>query len=160
MLLWSTSKVLQLLLIQWQQQKHQKNVWNLFKVNNKDNRSTWLASFWCLYNFTRFSSISIVDFEQVTAGLVCKLSGGLHIIFRETKKKKTIARQAYSEPSRTSEMEIFSKMVNCWKPLTVFEESAILDVWLGLECFPPRNKKEQCIKIDLINFMHFISDQI
>ena len=100
MLLWSTSKVLQLLLIQRQQQKHQKNVWNLFKVNNKDNRSTWLASYWCLYNFTRFSSISIVDFEQVTAGLVCKLSGGLHIIFRYTKKKKTILRQAYSEPSR------------------------------------------------------------
>ena len=57
-------------------------------------------------------------------------------------------------------MEIFSKMVNCWKPLTVFEESAILDAWLGLECFPPKNKKEQCIKIDLINFMYFISDQI
>ena len=34
------------LLVQW---KHQNNVWNLYKVNNKDTRATSMTSFWCLY---------------------------------------------------------------------------------------------------------------
>ena len=35
-----------------QQSKHQKKVWNMFKVNNKDTK-------------TLFSSVSIVNFEHV-----------------------------------------------------------------------------------------------
>ena len=62
------------LLVQSQQWKHQKNVWNLFKVNNKDNSMTSMAWFWCLYcqlwiGFTNVSCVFIVDFEQVNAGL-------------------------------------------------------------------------------------------
>ena len=33
------------LLAQSQQQKHQNNVWNLFKVNHKDTRATSITSF-------------------------------------------------------------------------------------------------------------------
>ena len=31
------------------QSQHQNNVWNLFKVNNKDTKMTTTMSFWCLY---------------------------------------------------------------------------------------------------------------
>ena len=46
---------------------------NLFKVNNKDTRTTSMTLFWCFYcelltYFTPFSSVSIVDFEQVSVG--------------------------------------------------------------------------------------------
>ena len=34
---------------QSKQTKHQKNVGNMFKVNNKDTRKTSLMWFWCLY---------------------------------------------------------------------------------------------------------------
>ena len=42
----------------------------MFKVNNKNTRTTSMTLFWCFYGwfwtyFTHFSSISIVDFEQV-----------------------------------------------------------------------------------------------
>ena len=62
------------LLVQSQQWKHQKNVWNPFKVNNKDNSLTSMGWFWCLYcqlwiGFTNVSCFFIVDFEQVNAGL-------------------------------------------------------------------------------------------
>ena len=30
-------------------------------------------------------------------------------------------------------MELFSKTVNCWKPLAIFAKSSILDVWLDFE---------------------------
>ena len=40
---------------------------------------------------------------------------------------------AYSEASRTSKMELIAKIVNGWKPLTVFAKRFILDVWLGSE---------------------------
>ena len=37
------------LLVQSQQWRHQNNVWNLFQVNNKDNRTMSLTSLSCLY---------------------------------------------------------------------------------------------------------------
>ena len=45
----------------------------MFKVNNKDTRTTPMAFFWCLYcqfwtYFTPCSSASIVNFEQENAG--------------------------------------------------------------------------------------------
>ena len=40
----------------------------MFKVNNKDTRTTPLATY-----FTPFSSVSIANIEQVNAGLVCIL---------------------------------------------------------------------------------------
>ena len=36
------------LLVQSQRWKHQSNVWNLIKFNNKDTRTTSVRSFWCL----------------------------------------------------------------------------------------------------------------
>ena len=55
-----------------------KKVWNMFKVNNKNTRTTSLASFWRFYcllwtYFTPFTSVSINDFEQVM------LAGYLHV---------------------------------------------------------------------------------
>ena len=49
------------------------DVWNLFKTNDKDNITTFLSSFWCLYrqfwkNFTHGSGASINDFIQENAG--------------------------------------------------------------------------------------------
>ena len=39
----------------------------------------------------------------------------------------------YSEPSETSKMKPFAKMVNSWKLLTIFAKSSISDVWVGSE---------------------------
>ena len=39
----------------------------------------------------------------------------------------------YSEPSQTSEMELFAKLVKGFLRLTVFAKSYILDIWLGFE---------------------------
>ena len=55
-----------------------KKVWNMFKVNNKNTRTTSLTSFWRFYcllwtYFTPFTSVSINDFEQVM------LAGYLHV---------------------------------------------------------------------------------
>ena len=38
----------------------------------------------------------------------------------------------HSEPKQTSKMELFAKVVNGLKSLTVFVKSSILDVWIGL----------------------------
>ena len=40
---------------------------------------------------------------------------------------------AHSGPSQTSKMELFTKVVNDLKPLSIFAKSVILDVWLGYE---------------------------
>ena len=37
------------LLVRSQQCKNYNNMWNLFKVSNKDTRTTSLTSLWCLY---------------------------------------------------------------------------------------------------------------
>ena len=47
----------------------------MFRVNNKDTRTTAMGSFWCLYcllwtYFTTCSSIFMVNFEHVIAGWV------------------------------------------------------------------------------------------
>ena len=49
--------------------------WNLFKVNNKNTKTTSLTSPWYLYRqlwtcFNHCSGASIVDFEQVNSGWV------------------------------------------------------------------------------------------
>ena len=76
-------------------------MWNRFKVNNKDTRTTSLVSFWCLYcylwtYFTPCSSASIVNFEQVNASwvpenckkkLINKWTAGKLIKTKETHKK-------------------------------------------------------------------------
>ena len=45
----------------------------MIKINNQNIRTTLLMTFWCLYSqlcFTTFSSISMLDFEQVNVFLV------------------------------------------------------------------------------------------
>ena len=42
--------------------------------------------------------------------------------------------EAYSEPSQTSKIEHFAKVIYGFEPLTFLAESSILDVWLGSEC--------------------------
>ena len=38
----------------------------------------------------------------------------------------------YSEPSHTSTMEVFAKIVNSFKPLTIFARCSVLDIWQGI----------------------------
>ena len=54
------------LLVQSQQEKHRDNVWNLFKINNKNTRATSLTSFCCLLcNCERISHI-VLEFVLLT----------------------------------------------------------------------------------------------
>ena len=74
LIVWTCSKF-QHLFVRSQLWKHQKNVWSLFKVNNKHSRKTLLTLFWFPYcriwkDLTHCSSFSIVDFKRVNLGLV------------------------------------------------------------------------------------------
>ena len=67
------------LLVQIQEWKQQKNVWNMFKVNTKDTRTTSMTSFWCLYwqlrtDFGHCSGGSIDGFEHVNAGWILTIT--------------------------------------------------------------------------------------
>ena len=62
-----------LLHVQSKQWKHQNNVPNMFKANNKKIKTTLITSFWCLYYqlwlfSTHCSGISTVEFKQVNVG--------------------------------------------------------------------------------------------
>ena len=69
---WSTFSY-RYLLARSQKWKHQKNVWNLFKVDNNDTRTTSITSFLCYVNFEHFS-VSTVDFKHVNTSWVHKFS--------------------------------------------------------------------------------------
>ena len=43
----------------------------------------------------------------------------------------TLTPEAYSDPCQTSKIERFAKIVNDWKPLTIFAKHSILDAWQG-----------------------------
>ena len=45
------------------------------------------------------------------------------------KKYSEILTKIYSKPCQTSKMEIFAKIVNYQKPLTIFAKGSSLDVW-------------------------------
>ena len=55
------------LLVQNQWWKHQKNVWDLFKINNKDTRTTSLMSFFCFccHSGTDLSELALI-FQLLT----------------------------------------------------------------------------------------------
>ena len=53
-----------------------EKVWNMFKVNNKDTRTT---------SMTSFSSVSIVKFEQVNVCWEIKFASFLHILAKQNK---------------------------------------------------------------------------
>ena len=74
------------LLVQSQQWKHHNNMCNLFRVNNKDIRTTSLTSFLCIYvNFEKIShfvfDVSNVDFKKVNAGWLLSLIMGFPLNF-------------------------------------------------------------------------------
>ena len=72
------------LLFQSQQCKHQNNVWNLFKANNKYTRWT---------DFTYGSGASIVDLEQVNADeLLCCNSQYREAIFERCSVKNVFSK--------------------------------------------------------------------
>ena len=57
----------------------ENKLWNMFMCNKKDTRTTPIASFWCLYcylwtYFTPWSTVSIVNFEQVNASWINSLN--------------------------------------------------------------------------------------
>ena len=39
--------------------------------------------------------------------------------------------EVHPEPTQTSKIEFFAKVINTWKSLTVCSKSSILDIWLG-----------------------------
>ena len=53
----------------FQKWKHQNNVWNLFRVQDKDTRRQWCSGVFIVnfehIHFIHFSGVSIVDFEQI-----------------------------------------------------------------------------------------------
>ena len=58
-------------------------MWNIFKVNNKDTRTTPMASLWRIYcylqtYFTPCPSVSIINFYQVNADWVCTTKNAIY----------------------------------------------------------------------------------
>ena len=41
--------------------------------------------------------------------------------------------EAHEEPTQTSKVELFAKIINDFHSLTIIADSFILDVWLGSE---------------------------
>ena len=68
-------------------------------------KRTQKKSFWCLWtNLANFSSVSIVDFEQVNA----------------IERMALITCVVLKLVCQTCKKEYFAKIVNCWKPSTAF----------------------------------------
>ena len=91
----------------------------MFKVNNKNTRTTSIKSFWCFScyiwtYFTPFSNVSIVDFEQVNFKWVTFIKH-INLLF-------LLQPEAYSR--RTSNLESF---VIDYKPFRNVEKN-VLDV--------------------------------
>ena len=65
---------------QSRQYKRLENVWNMFKINNKDIRATSLTSFWCFYG--AFGAIFHTSLQPICCGLwtsKCLLGGKLKL---------------------------------------------------------------------------------
>ena len=63
--------------------------------------------------------------------------------------------EAYSEPSQTSEMELFAEIDNSIRPLTIFAKSSILNIWLGSEyAFDVNNRH------NVLRRLHFFYKQL
>ena len=52
-----------------------------------------------------------------------------------------IITETYSEPSETSKMEVFVKIVDCIQPLTIFEKHFLLGVLQGYEYDSDKTKQ-------------------
>ena len=102
----------------------------MFKVNNKDTRTTPLASFWYLYcqlwtYFIPCSSVSIVKFEQVNAGWesfdqkswrIYSLAERYRLIQKSAKK------QLFSNVSALQKLPKVSNQNNVWYLCKVYNK--------------------------------------
>ena len=60
----------------------------------------------------------------------------MNLIWQYTRKNPYIpicCRKAYSEPSQTSKMDLFARIISSFQPLTIFAKNSILDASLGDE---------------------------
>ena len=62
--------------------------------------------------------------ETLTVDGLKKPAGDFHNIFEALESSSL-----YSEPCQTSKTELFAKIVKGWRPLSIFSQSFILDVW-------------------------------
>ena len=67
--------------------------------------------------------------------------------------KSIFKKQVYLEPSQTSKIEPFVKIVGNFMPLAIFTKSSILDVWLGSKNASTSFSKSFC----QFNFFSFSS---
>ena len=67
---------------------------------------------------------SIVNFKHILQLDLISLLSTLNIA-------AWLDRKAFSEPSQTSKMELFEKIVNDFQFLTIFPKSFLLDLWLA-----------------------------
>ena len=58
-------------------------------------------------------------------------------------RKNVGSTEAYLKPCQTSKMERFAKIVNGWKPLTIFGKYFIIDVWQDLKYASASTSKQQ-----------------
>ena len=54
-------------------------------------------------------------------------------LFFEKVNNGLLPAEGYSEPCRTSKIELFTKILISLKPWTIFAKSSILDLWQGYE---------------------------
>ena len=75
--------------------------------------------------FIIFAKSSILEFERVSgpaSGLTTRITG------------KVLQLQSCNQkPCQTTKMELLAKIINSWKPLTIFVKSFILDIWQDSE---------------------------
>ena len=101
----------------------------MFKVKNKNTRTTPLALFWCLYCylstcFTPFSSVSIVNFEHEIAGWVLR-SNSLNIQCLVS-TKRCIQLQVY--------LSMFHRVKNILRHLLLFSVIESGNTFLDSHC--------------------------
>ena len=105
--------------------------WNMFKVNNKDTRTTPMASIYVFIwtYFTPCSSVSIFNFEQLNIGweTACMLNVLRHSVLLE----------AYSEFWHTSDLELVS----------AYEPGYYFKAYIPIKILPSRNFFKQRINV-------------
>ena len=125
------------LLVQSHRWKHQMNVWNQFKVKNKDTRLMSWTWFWCpkfylqIY-FTIYSSVFsvyIADSKQAKSRLGSRShrsKKSWYSYFVVCKKHLIYCSQGELRTCDTSKMDLFAKIVYRLKSTTILTRSSIL----------------------------------
>ena len=80
------------------------------------------------------STINVAIFLTVISIILChQWQSCLDVKYLNLDRDDPVQKRIQNPPSRASNMELLAKIVNGWKPFTVFAKSSILDVWLGSE---------------------------